>query len=188
MLKNLAIVLALIVSGILIYAAGQPDTFQVQRTLTIRAPAERIFPYLNDFHLYTQWSPYERKDASMQRSFGGPASGKGASYSFKGNREVGQGRLQITESRPPDAVSMTLDFEQPFAAHNVVEFTLIPNGDGTDVSWALHGPNPYLAKVVQLFFDMDRMVGQDFDAGLANLKSLVEGSMPADVPAEAPTS
>jgi len=174
MFKTIAIVVVLLIAALLAYAATKPDTFRVQRAASIKAPPAKIFALLNDFHRWDAWSPWEKKDPAMKRTFGTATSGKGAVYAWEGNREVGQGRMEIAESVPPSRVAIKLDFVKPFEAHNLVEFTLEPQGDSTNVTWAMRGPNPYFAKVMQSFFSMDKMVGKDFETGLANLKALAE--------------
>ncbi len=173
MLKTIAIVVVLIVA-ILIYAATMPDTFRVQRSASIKAPPEKIFPLINDLHGWGSWSPWEKKDPEMRRTYRGAAQGKGAVYEWDGNNQVGKGRMEITEASPPSRVAIKLDFIKPFEAHNMAEFTLDAQGDSTNVTWAMHGPNSYIAKVMHIFFSMDSMVGEDFEAGLANLKTMTE--------------
>lgn len=170
----IGIVVVVLLAAVLIYAATKPDVFRVQRVANIKAPPEKIFPYINDLHRFGAWSPYEKKDPAMKRAFSGPASGKGAIYEWDGDRNVGQGRMEIADTSPPFKVTIRLDFLKPFEAHNMVEFTLAAKGDYTDVTWAMQGPTPYLAKIMHVFFDMDSMVGNDFEAGLANLKTIVE--------------
>ena len=174
MIKGIAIVVVLLIAVVLIFAATRPDKFRVQRSAGIKAPPEKIFPFINDLRNFGAWSPYEKKDPAMKRSFSGPASGKGAVYEWDGDKNVGQGRMEIADTAPPSKVTIKLDFVRPFETHNMVEFTLAPKGDATDVTWAMQGPTPYVAKLMHVFFDMDSMVGKDFEAGLANLKSLAE--------------
>ena len=128
---------------------------------------------LGDFRGWEAWSPWEKMDPAMKRSYSGAAKGKGAAYAWEGNSEVGQGRMAITEASP-SRVAMDLDFVKPFEAHNKVVFTLVPKGDATEVTWAMQGPLPYVAKVVHVVFDMDGMVGKQFETGLANLKAVTE--------------
>lgn len=170
---GLAVVIVL-VAGVLVVAATRPDTFRVSRTTTIQAPAERIYAFIHDFNRWGAWSPYEKKDPAMKRSFAGPAAGKGAVYAWEGNKDVGKGRMEIAEATAPSRVTLNLDFSEPFEAHNVVDFTLQPKGDATEVTWAMRGPMPFISKLITLFIDMDRMVGGDFEAGLANLKAVAE--------------
>lgn len=169
------IVLASVFIGL---AAMKPDTFRVERSASIKAPPEKIFFLLNDFDNFTAWSPYEKKDPAMKRVIGGAPSGKGAVYEWDGNETVGKGRLEIVDSVPPKKIDMTLDFEKPFPANNIVVFTLEPKGGETGVTWTMHGPAPFVSKLMQVFFDMDRMVGADFETGLANLKTLAESTNP----------
>jgi hypothetical protein len=170
---TVVVLLAVSLAGVLGYAASKPDTFHVQRATNIKASPEKIFATLNDFQSWGAWSPYETKDPAMKRTFSGATKGKGAVYEWDGDKNVGKGRMEITESSP-SKVALKLDFVKPFECHNIVEFTLRPNGDSTNVTWAMHGPAHYIGKVMQVFFDMDRMVGQDFETGLANLKALAE--------------
>lgn len=173
MFEIIAIVAALL-AVILIYAATRPGTFRVQRATRIDAPPEKIFAILNDFQRWVAWSPYEKKDPGMKRTYSGPANGRGAMYAFEGNGQVGTGRLEITESSPPSRVALTLDMIKPMACHNIIEFTLETQGGSTDVTWAMHGPSPYIAKVMTMFCNMDRMIGKDFETGLATLKTVTE--------------
>ena len=174
MFKKIAIVVAVLIAALLVFAATKPDTFRVQRAASIKAPPEKVFALLNDFQRWEAWSPWEKKDPAMKRTFSVVTSGKGAQYAWEGDKEVGQGRMEIAESVPPSKLAIKLDFLKPFEAHNTVEFTLEPKGDATNVTWAMQGDAPYLAKVVHVFIDMDKMVGKDFEAGLANLKTLAE--------------
>lgn len=179
MLKKIAYSVVAVVGALLLYAATKPDTFRVQRSISVQAPPEKIFALLNDFHQSVSWSPYEKKDPAMKRVFSGPESGKGAIYSFEGNKEVGKGRLTITETTPSSKIVIALDFEEPFEGHNIVEYTLDARGGSTDVTWAMHGQQPYIGKVISLFIDCDTMIGKDFEVGLANLKALSETSLKA---------
>lgn len=174
MLKTLAGIVAALFVGLLIYAATLPDTFRIERSATIEASPATVHTYINDFHRWTAWSPWEKKDPAMQRTHSGAPAGKGAVYAWDGNSDVGQGRMEIVESNEPSSVRIQLDFLKPFEAHNTAEFTLAPAGNGTQVTWAMHGPAPYLSKLMQVFVSMDRMVGPDFEAGLANLKRVAE--------------
>ena len=174
MIKIITIAIVVLIAAFLGFAATKPDTFRVQRAANIKAPPEKIFSLINDLHSWGSWSPYEKKDPTMKRTHSGAANGKGAVYAWEGNKEIGKGSMEITESSPSSRVTIKLDFVKPFEAHNIVEFTLEPKGDSTNVTWAMHGPNPYLAKVMSIFFSMDRMVGKDFETGLANLKAVAE--------------
>lgn len=174
MVKKIAIVLAVLLLGLLTFAATRPDSFRVQRTLTIHAPPEKIYPLLEDFHRWNDWSPYQKLDPSMRRTLSGAERGKGAVYEWDGNAKAGKGRMEITNLSAPSRVTIQLDFTKPFEAHNTAEFTLQPRGETTDVTWAMYGPSPFATKLVGVFLDMDRMIGRDFEAGLANLKALAE--------------
>jgi hypothetical protein len=174
MLESIAIIAVVLIAAVLGYAATRPDTFRTQRSITIAAPPDKIFPFINDFHQWIAWSPWEKLDPALKRSFSGATSGKGAVYEWEGNNQVGQGRMEISDTSPPFQVLSKLDFLKPFEAHNTAEFTLKGGGNSTDVTWAMYGPQPYMAKVMHLFFDMDKMVGRQFEQGLANLNSLVK--------------
>jgi len=174
MLKTIAVVAALIVAGVPIFAATRPDTFRVARSASIQAPPDRIFQLINDYRNWAVWSPWETKDPAMKRTFGAVASGEGAVYAWEGNRDVGQGRMEIAESVPPSRVAFKLGFVKPFGAHNRVDFTLEPEGGATRVRWAMQGDTSYFAKILHLFIDMDAMIGKDFEAGLADLKAAAE--------------
>ncbi len=177
MLKTFAYIAAavvVVVAGILIYAATMPDTFRVQRTATIKAPPEKIFALINDLRSWSLWSPYEKKDPAMKRTFSGAASGKGAIYEWDGDNNVGKGRMEITEATPPAKILIKLDFIKPFEGHNTAEFTMEPRNDGTVVTWAMYGSASLMMKVMGLFMNMDNMIGNDFAAGLASLKAAAE--------------
>lgn len=177
MLKTIVLVIVAVlvvgVAGVLALAATKPDTFQVTRSATIKAPAEKIFPFINDFSKWAVWSPYEKKDPEMKRIYTGPSAGKGAHYAWE-SKEVGTGSMDITDSQDPNKVALNLDFIKPFEAHNTTLFTLEPQGDETLVTWSMQGPLPYMFKIMHVFMNMDKMVGADFEAGLADLKSVAE--------------
>ena len=173
-LESLAIVAVAFIGGVLVVAATRPDTFEVRRTATIKAPPERIFPLINDLRAFNTWNPYEKKDPNIKGSYSGASGGKGAAYAFQGNKDVGTGRIEIVESSAASRVTMNLVMLEPFEARNVVEFVLEPKDDATNVTWAIHGRVPYIAKIVHLFFNVDGMVGGDFEAGLAGLRAIVE--------------
>ena len=174
MLKTIAIIAVVLIAAILGYAMTVPDNFRVQRTTSIKAPPEKIFPLINDFHRWGSWSPWEKMDPEMKRTYSGAASGKGAAYAWQGNSKVGEGRMEIADTSPPSKVTIKLDFMKPFEAHNTAEFTLEPKGDSTNVTWAMYGPSQYMAKVIGVFVSMDKMIGKDFETGLANLKTVAE--------------
>jgi uncharacterized protein YndB with AHSA1/START domain len=174
MFKIIIIVILVLIVAILIYAASKPDTFRIQRSILIKAPPEKIFAILNDLQHWRVWSPYEKKDPAMKRSYSGAAIGKGAVYEWEGNKDVGKGRMEITESSVPSRILIQLDFIAPFQAHNTAEFTLESQGESTNVTWAMYGPSPFISKVMCLFINMDNMVGKDFEVGLDNLKAISE--------------
>jgi uncharacterized protein YndB with AHSA1/START domain len=174
MIKTLLMGIAVAVLGLLGYASTRPDTFTVERSATIQAPPDRIYAHLADFHRWSAWSPWENRDPAMKRSFSGAASGQGAVYAWEGNKEVGSGRMEIRSARPASSVDIQLDFLAPFEAHNTATFTLVPENGATAVTWTLHGPMPFLSKVLSVFVSMDQMIGKDFEAGLANLKTAAE--------------
>jgi uncharacterized protein YndB with AHSA1/START domain len=170
----IAVLLALAIAVVLILASRRPDTFSVSRAAAIHAPPERIFALISDFHQWRAWSPYEDRDPNLQRTYSGANSGKGAVYAWEGNKNVGSGRMEILDAPAPRQVVIKLDFLKPFEAHNTAEFTFVPQGDTTNVTWLMHGPAPFMAKVMHVFINMDNMVGKDFATGLANLKRLTE--------------
>jgi uncharacterized protein YndB with AHSA1/START domain len=169
-----AVVLAVAIAVVLILAATKPDSFSVTRAIDITAPAERIFPLINDFHQWVSWSPWENKDPALKRSYDGPVSGKGAVYGWDGNKNVGSGRMEILEASAPSKILIKLDFLKPFEAHNTAEFTMLPQGAGTRLTWVMRGPAPFMSKLMQVFMNLDQMIGKDFEIGLANLKKLAE--------------
>ena len=166
-------VIVVVIAIILIYAATKPNEFRVQRSVTIKAPPDKITALISDFHGWQSWSPYEKKDPDMKRTFGGSPSGKGATYDWNGNKNVGRGHMEILESTPSKVV-IKLDFYEPFEGHNTADFSVTPKGDSSDVTWAMYGPNQFIGKVMQTFMNMDKMIGDDFEIGLKNLKALAE--------------
>lgn len=174
MLKKIALIFAVAIAVIFIFAATKPDNFVVQRSLTIQAAPDKIYPLIADFHRWVLWSPYEKLDPTLQRTYGGMAAGKGASYQWSGNKQAGKGSMEIIAASEPTDIVIQLDFTEPFAAHNTAEFTLAPNGENTTVTWTMRGLSPFISKIMQVFFNMDKMIGPDFEAGLANLKVIAE--------------
>ena len=170
----IAVILAIALALVLILASRRPDTFSVMREIGIKAPPESLFPLISDFHRWGAWSPWENKDPAMRRSFSGAASGKGAVYGWEGNSSVGSGRMEIIEAAAPAKIVIKLDFIKPFEGHNTAEFNIQPRGDTTHVSWLMHGPCNFMAKIMHLFIDMDAMIGKDFAAGLSSLKRVTE--------------
>ncbi|MGX5735482.1 SRPBCC family protein [Bosea thiooxidans] len=178
MLKTVLLsLLGLVVVGVavvLILAARKPDSFQVTRSATINAPPERIYPLIADFRAWDAWSPWEKKDPAMQRSFGGAEAGTGATYAWSGDKNVGEGSMRIVEAAAPSRVALKLDFLKPFETHNDVVFALTPKGGTTTVTWIMTGPTPFIGKILHVFMDMDRMIGGDFESGLAAMKAAAE--------------
>ena len=174
MFKTVLIVVVVLIAAILVYAATMPDDFRVQRTTSIKASPEKIFALINDLHRWDSWSPWEKMDPAMQRTFSGATAGKGAVYAWQGNSKVGEGRMEIADASPPSRVMIKLDFIKPIEGHNTAEFTLDPKDDSTNVTWSMYGPSAYIAKVIGVFASMDKMIGKDFETGLANMKALAE--------------
>ena len=166
--------LVAVVAVLLLYASTKPDTVIIRRKATIAAPAEKIYPHIANFHAWGDWSPWEKIDPNLKRTFTGPDSGKGAAYAWEGNKNVGQGRMEILEAQSPNRIDIKLDFLKPFEAHNKTVFTLSPQGGGTEVDWAMTAAQPFMFKVMCLFMNMDKMVGGQFEQGLASLKSITE--------------
>ena len=170
----IAAVLAVAVLAVLGYAATRPDTFRLERSIVINAPPEKIFAQIEDFQAWRAWSPYENLDPGLKRTYGGPPRGEGAVYEWAGDAKAGAGRMEITQATSPAKVLIKLDFSKPFVAHNVAEFSLAPAAGGTKVTWAMSGPSPFMSKLMGLFFNMDTLIGKDFETGLASLKALCE--------------
>lgn len=170
----IAVVLAIAIAAVLVLAATKPNALRVQRAITIKAPADRIFPLINDFHQWVTWSPYENKDPAMKRTYSGAGSGKGAVYDWEGNKNVGSGRMEILDTSAPSKIVIKLDFFKPIEGHNTAEFTMLPQGDVTNLTWVMHGPAVLMTRVMQVFINLDHMIGRDFEVGLANLKQLTE--------------
>lgn len=174
MWKTIALVVVVLVAAVLVVVAMRPDDFTVQRSATIRAAPEKIYPLLADFRQWPAWSPWEKLDPDMKRSLSGAPSGPGAVYAWEGSSKVGAGRMEIKDAAPPSKVLIQLDFLRPFEAHNVTEFALAPRGDRTELTWQMRGKAPFVSKLMGLFVDMDKMIGKDFEQGLANLKAAAE--------------
>jgi len=171
-----AIVVAVVIAGLSFAMSSQPDSFRMERSRLINAPADRLFGLVNDFRQWQQWSPWEKLDPAMQRTFTGPASGAGSSYAWAGNRKAGEGRMVIRESQPSDRVAIDLHFLKPFKASNLTEFTFTPEASGTRVTWTMSGANTAVTRAMSLVASMDKMVGKDFERGLANLADVAEAS------------
>lgn len=177
MLKTIALpvvaALAVLLALLLVYAATRPDSFRIERHVTIQAPPERIFALIQDLKAFNTWNPYNKKDPAIKGEYSAITAGPGARYAWE-SQEVGVGSMEITEAAAPSRVAMKLDFVKPMAAHNQALFLLKPDGAATQVSWAMEGPSPYLSKLMGVVFNIDKMVGTDFENGLADLKALAE--------------
>ena len=170
-----AVLVAVMIGAVLAYASTLPDRFQVQRALSIRAAPDRIFPLINDLHAFNTWNPFDKKDPNIKGSYSGPASGAGATYAFE-SRMTGSGRIEIVDAAAASKVTMRLLMIKPIAADNRVTFMLEPEGEATRVTWAMDGGVPFVGKLIHLVINMDKMVGNDFESGLADLKALAERS------------
>ncbi len=165
-----------ILTAIMLAASFQPAEFKNSRYTKIAAPPEKIFPHVNDLSQWAAWSPWENRDPQMTKTFEGPKTGKGAIYAWKGNKDVGEGHMTITECEPDRRIRIKLEFFAPFKCTNTAEFTFVSNGEETVVTWSMFGKNLFFMKVMKLFFNMDKMIGKDFEQGLAALKSVAESS------------
>jgi len=178
MVKKIALIAAAIIGvaviAVLGMAATKPDQLHVERSALISAPPAKIFPIVNDLHRWTEWSPYEAKDPKMKRTYSGADKGKGAIYGWEGNDEVGSGRMEIAEATEPSKIGINLHFIKPFEGDNLAEFTFVPEGHATKVTWGMTGESPFMCKIMQVFMNMDDMCGNDFAKGLAKLKTVVE--------------
>ena len=169
MLINIVVVLIVVLAALAGFIATRPGAFRISRSRTVAAPPQVVHPYVNDFHKWPEWSPWEKLDPDLKREFSGPPSGPGATYYWVGNDKVGEGRMTITDSRPPQSVTLRLEFIRPWTATNTTEFDFAPSGAGTNVTWTMTGHRNFMAKAFGLFMDMEKMVGPDFEKGLANL-------------------
>ena len=168
-MKKLLLLLLVVVAGFVTYVITRPDTFHVERSATIAASPEIVFARINDLHAWADWSPWEKLDPAMQRTYEGPESGPGAAYRWAGNDKVGKGKMTITEATRPTHVGIRLEFLEPFQATNQSTFALAPEGAGTKVTWSMNGQNNFVAKAFSVFMNMDQTVGGDFEKGLVNL-------------------
>lgn len=167
-------VLAFLVVAVLVAAALQPASFRIERSLVVNAPPDKAFALVDDFHAWGSWSPWEKLDPGLRRTYSGAPRGQGALYAWEGNPKVGSGRMEILESSPPGRLLIKLDFLKPFEAHNQAEFAFTAEGGATRVTWAMTGPQAFPMKLMCLFMNMDRMVGADFEKGLASIKQIAE--------------
>lgn len=171
---TISIVVGLLIVALLIFIATRPDQMHVERTALVNAPPQVVFGIINDLHQWGQWSPYDKRDPNMKKTYEGAAMGPGASYAWNGNKDVGEGRMTILDSRPGELITMKLEFTRPFRCQNRVDFKLSPTTGGTNVSWILEGKNTFMSKAMSLIMDMDQMVGSDFEVGLANLNTVAQ--------------
>jgi carbon monoxide dehydrogenase subunit G len=176
MLIKILIVVAALIIIFLIVVALQPSTFRVVRTATIAAPPEAVFAQVNDFHKWEAWSPWAKLDPEMKQTYEGRPAGVGAVSAWSGNGKVGAGRMTITDSRPAEQVRIRLEFFRPFKGTNTAEFNLKPVGGQTEVTWSMNGDLNFLTKGFSLFMSMDKMIGRDFEKGLAAMKSVTEAA------------
>lgn len=174
MVKIMLIVVALLLAGLMFYVATRPAGFRIQRSIRIAAPREKLFAYVSDLHNFDAWSPWSPLDPSMRKTHSGATSGVGAGYEWQGNNKVGHGRMEIMDAVEPARVVIKLDFLKPFEAHNTVEYVLAEAADGTEFTWVMYGPNTFMSKAMGSFFNMDKIVGAQFEQGLVALKTVAE--------------
>jgi len=174
MLVKILIAVAVVIAAFAGYVATRPGEFQVTRSATIAAPVPAVFVHVNELRNWPAWSPWAKKDPQMKQTYEGPPAGTGAVTSWVGNKDVGEGRMTIVESRPAELIRFKLEFLEPFAATNSAEFTFKEQGGRTEVSWSMSGQNNFIGKAMGVVFDFDKMIGADFEAGLASLKTIVE--------------
>jgi uncharacterized protein YndB with AHSA1/START domain len=186
MLKKVAIGLLLLVALVVVVVATRPSHFHVERSVRIAAPPDAVFPWIDDFHRWPSWSPWEKLDPGMRREYSGSARGKGAAYDWSGNDDVGVGSMRITDSQPPSSVAIALEFKKPWQATNTTLFSVVPEADGSQVTWGMDGESNFVFKAVGLFMNMDEMVGEDFEAGLSNLQLVTEAAAKSPSSAAAP--
>ena len=171
---TIVLLAALALAALLIHVSMRPAAFRVERSTFIAAPPEKVFPLINNFRDWAQWSPWDKIDPALKRDFSGADSGRGAVYAWDGNNKVGNGRMEIIESAAHSKIIIKLDFFKPFEAHNTAEFTLAAQDGGTQVTWAMFGPNNFISKLMQAFMSMDKMVGGQFEQGLEQMKAAAE--------------
>jgi Polyketide cyclase / dehydrase and lipid transport len=174
MLKKILIGLAIVIVVFLIVVALQPGAYSVTRSLTIAAAPDVVFPHVNELKKWGPWNPWEKLDPNMKLTYEGPEAGVGASYSWVGNSEVGEGKMTITGSKPNDSIQLKLEFFKPMAGVSDTEFTFKPQGDQTEVTWSMSGKNNFIGKAMCLFMNMDKMIGGQFETGLGDLKAIAE--------------
>lgn len=175
-LLGAVVIIVVLVAVFAVVVALQPSHYRIERSATISAPPVTVFAQVNDFHKWGAWSPWVKMDPNMMQSYEGAPSGVGAAYSWSGNNQVGEGRMTITDSQPNDLIKIKLVFTKPFAATNLTDFTFKPQGKETAVTWSLTGDNNFVGKAFGLFMNMDKMVGNDFERGLAQMKAVAEAA------------
>jgi hypothetical protein len=175
-LEYTLIAIAVLIIGFVVLVAVQPADFCITRSATMTAPAADVFAQVNDFHKWDAWSPWAKIDPALKQTYAGAAAGTGAIYSWVGNKQVGEGRMTMTESRPNELIQIKLEFIKPFTATNMAEFTFKPDGNQTLVTWSMTGKKNFMFKAVGLFMNMDKMVGGDFEKGLAAMRGIVESA------------
>lgn len=174
MWKIILIAVAVVVVLFIIIVASRPSDFRIMRTARISAPVDVVFENVNDFHKWEAWSPWAKLDPNAKSTFSGPVAGQGASMAWSGNNKVGEGRMTIADSRPGESIRMNLEFLKPFKANNLAEFTFKAEGDQTVVTWSMSGKNNFMGKAVGLLMNCDKMVGGEFEKGLANLNAVAQ--------------
>jgi hypothetical protein len=174
MFKTIGLALVIFVGAVLLYASTRPDSFRIERSISIQSTPKKIFPLINNFHQWEAWSPWEGIDPRLKRTYSGAHEGKGSVYGRSGNKDIGQGRMEITEYTLPAKITIKLDFIAPFEAHNAVDFVLTPQGNATLVRQTMYGPSPFISKLMGLVFSMEKMVGDKYEEGLNNLKKMAE--------------
>ena len=183
MLLKIAVVVMLILGGLAGFVATRPAEFRVTRSRTVTAPPDVVHAYVSDFAKWPAWSPWEKLDPAMKREISTVSGGTGALYHWSGNKEVGEGRMTITDSRPGQSVTIRLEFIKPWSATSTTRFDLTPDGSGTNVTWTMSGRNNFVGKAVCLFMNMDKTVGGDFEKGLASLDTVTAAAARAEAPA-----
>lgn len=171
----LIIVIVVAVMALVAFIVTRPDSFRLERSVLIQAPPEKVYALVDDFHRWTVWSPFEKMDTELERSYGGASSGLGATYGWKGKR-TGVGAMEIIEAEAPSKILIKLDFLKPIEAHNMAQFSFTPEAGGTRASWAMFGPNTLVSKAMSLVFNNEKMMGPVFDQGLADMKAAAEAA------------
>jgi len=168
------VILLLVLFVLVLFALAKPNEFSIRRSISIHAPPEKVYRLIIDFREWPKWSPWEKLDPGMRKTMSGAESGPGSVYEWDGNKKVGAGRMEITDAAPPSRIGIKLNFLRPFAAENRTVFTLVPAGDGTNVTWEMSGVNNLAFKIMGILMNMDKMVGRDFEKGLAAMKAEAE--------------